>query len=105
MSSITRPLSEVLRSILDNLQDIVRSEARLAKAELREEFLHSRKAIVWVGVGALSGCFACGYALMCGFYALCRVLPDWAAAAAIAGSCAAFCLFSLRRARDERNKH
>jgi hypothetical protein len=104
MASLARPVSEVLRSILDNLQDIVRSEARLAKAELREEFVRSRKTITWVGIGVLSGCFACGYALMFGFYALCRALPDWAAAAVIGAGCAAICLFSLRRARVERNK-
>jgi hypothetical protein len=104
MTSIARPIGEVLRSILDNLQDIAKSEARLAKAELREEFVRSRKTITWMGIGVLSGCFACGYTLMCGFFALCRALPNWAAAAIIAAGCAAVCLFSLRRVRVERNK-
>jgi Putative Actinobacterial Holin-X, holin superfamily III len=103
MTSIARPVSEVLLRILDNLQEIVRSEARLATAELREEFVRSRKAIAWMAVGVLSCCFACGYVLMFGFYVLCRVLPSWAAAATIAVGCAAICLFSIRRARDERN--
>jgi Putative Actinobacterial Holin-X, holin superfamily III len=104
MVSIGRPVSEVFRSILDNLQDIVRSEAKLAKADLREELVRSKKTIAWTGIGALSGCFACGYALLCGFFVLCRELPQWAAAAIIAAGCAAVCLFSMRRARLERNK-
>jgi Putative Actinobacterial Holin-X, holin superfamily III len=101
---IGRPLSEVFRNILDNLQDIVRSEAKLAKAELREELVSSRKIILWVGIAALSGCFCCGYALLSGFFALCRALPDWAAAAIIATVCAVVSLISIRRARLERNK-
>ena len=101
---IGRSVSEVFGSILDNLQDIVRSEAKLAKTELREELVNSRKMIAWAGIAAISGCFGCGYALLSGFFALCRALPDWAAAAIIAAVCAGVCLLSIRRSRHERNK-
>jgi hypothetical protein len=100
--SIARPVGEVFRSILDNLQDIVRSEARLAKAEFREDLVKSRVALVWIGIAALSGVFACGYALLCGFLALCHSLPDWASAAIIAAVSAAICAFSVATSRRAR---
>ena len=46
MTTVNRPISAVLHDILGNVQDIVRSEVRLAKVELREEMTKSRSAAV-----------------------------------------------------------
>ncbi len=40
--SSERPFSAVLKDIVGNLQDIVRSEIRLAKTEVQEEVAKSR---------------------------------------------------------------
>jgi hypothetical protein len=95
MASITRPVSQVLNDILDNLQDIVRLEAKLARAELRADFASFKKIIVWGGVAALSGFFACAFLMMCGFFALRYAVPDWVAAALLMIGSVAICAMSV----------
>jgi hypothetical protein len=95
MASISRPVSEVFRNILDNLQEIVRSEAKLAKAEVREELVRSSKRFTRIGIAALSGFFACAYLLLAAFLALCRAVPDWAAAVIVAGGSGLLCTLSV----------
>jgi hypothetical protein len=99
----TRPLADILKDILDNLQDIVRSEARLAKAELREELENSKESMWWNAVAALSGFLAFAYLLMGGFFALRYAMPAWSAAAIISVSLGAMCWLSLVVARKHRS--
>jgi hypothetical protein len=100
---ISRSFSAVLKDILDNLQDIIRSEARLAKAEIRDEFEKSKDALAWMATSAVAGLFAVAYLLLCGFFALRYILPDWAAAAALALILTALCGLSFAVARRYRN--
>lgn len=79
-----RSVSEVLQDIVGNIQDIVRSEVRLAKTEIREEIANAQSASLVLGVGALSGIFGAGFLLLAIVYGLSRVLPDWAAALMVA---------------------
>lgn len=92
---MVRPLSEVLKDILDNLQDIIRSEAKLAKAELREELAKVTVRLSWLAVAAITGIFAIAYFFLCGFFLLRDVIPSWAAAVAIALILAALCALCL----------
>jgi peptidoglycan/LPS O-acetylase OafA/YrhL len=91
MASITRPVSEVLEDILDSLQNIIRLEVKLTTAELRQDIVNSRKTIVWAGVVALSGFFACAFLIVCGFFALRYAVPDWLAAAILMIASTAIC--------------
>lgn len=74
-----RPLSEVLKDIIGNVQDIVRSEVRLAKAELREEASRSLNGAKLLGIGAGLGFFAAAFVLTAVALVLSRVMPAWAA--------------------------
>jgi uncharacterized membrane protein YqjE len=98
-----RPVAEVFKDIFDNVQDIVRSEARLASAQLREELENSVKTLRWNAVAALSGFLGLAFLLICGFFALRYTLSAWAAAAIISVSLGAVCGLSLLAARKQRS--
>jgi uncharacterized membrane protein YqjE len=80
MAAPDRSVAEILQDILRNFQEIVRSEVRLAKAEVREEVSKTRSAGLLVGAGAVCGFFAIFFFLLMVVYALAKVIPDWAAA-------------------------
>ena len=79
-----RPLSNILQDILRNLQDIVRSELRLAKTEVQEELAKGRSASLLVAIGASGVLFAVFFILLGCAYALGAVMPMWAAALCVA---------------------
>jgi uncharacterized membrane protein YqjE len=79
-----RSISDVVQDIIRNLQEMVRSEVRLAKTELREEAGKAKSAGILVG-GGVSAIFAVFFLLLMTVYALSRIVPDWAAALVVAG--------------------
>ena len=83
-SSIDRPVAGVLQEIVANLQDIVRSEVRLAKTELREDLTKARPAALLVGIGMLAAACSVVLLLLAIVYALALVMPQWAAALIVA---------------------
>ena len=84
MPAVERSFSDVLQDIVHNLQDIIRSEVRLAKMELREDLSKTRAAALLLGIGALSGVFGIFFVLLAIVHALSYVVPDWAAALIVA---------------------
>jgi uncharacterized membrane protein YqjE len=88
MAIAERSISAVLHDIVGNIQDIVRSEVRLAKTEVREEIGKARAAGMLVGVGALMLTFAALFVLLAAVYALSTLVPDWAAALIVGGGVA-----------------
>ena len=84
MPALERSFADVLNDIVHNLQDIIRSELRLATTEVREELNKTRAAALLLGVGALSGVFGIFFLLLATVYALSYVVPDWAAALIVA---------------------
>lgn len=80
MSAGDRSLSDVLQSIVRNVQEIVRSEVRLAKTEIREEAVKAKSASLFVGAGAVMGIFAILFLLLTIVHALALVMPSWGAA-------------------------
>ena len=94
MATAERPLSTVVNDIVGNVQDIVRSEVRLAKTELTEQIGRARHAGVLCGVGVLMFVFCALFMLLAVVYALSLVMPGWAAALIVAagvGAIAALC--------------
>lgn len=83
-----RSLIDILKNALSNLQEIARSEVRLAKAELREELAQARSAGIFLGAGALAGVLSLIFGLLGVLYVLAQVMPNWAAALVIAVSLA-----------------
>jgi uncharacterized membrane protein YqjE len=80
MATSDRSIAEVLQDILRNVQEIIRSEVRLAKTEAREEISKAKSAGLLVGAGVMCGAFATFFLLLTIVYALATVLPYWAAA-------------------------
>jgi len=84
MTSGERTIFTVLQDIVDNVQDIVRAEFRLAKTELQEELAKAQSAGLLLGIGAVAAMFSVLFLLLASVYALSRVLPQWAAALIVA---------------------
>jgi hypothetical protein len=86
MAAGIRSIPEILHDVLANIQDIVRAEVRLAKAELGEELKAARSGGVLVGAGAVAAIFSALFLLLACMYALAGVVPDWAAALIVAAA-------------------
>ena len=79
-SQMQRTLSDVLQDIVSNLHDIVRSEFRLAKTELKEEASRAAKPVATFGVGLAFGFYGVGFLLLSSVYGLSTVMAGWMAA-------------------------
>jgi uncharacterized membrane protein YqjE len=88
MALLDRSLTEVLQNIIRNVQEIVRSEVRLAKTEIIEEATKAKSAALFFSTGAVAAVFATLFLLLMILFALIRVMPDWAAALTVGGALA-----------------
>lgn len=84
MSVTERSISVVLRDIVCNIQEIVRSEVRLAKLEVHAELTKTRSASLLIVLGAASGIFSVLFVLLTIVYAMSLVIPAWLAALCVA---------------------
>jgi len=73
-------IAGLLQEIVGNVQGIIRSEVRLAKAEVKEDATSMGKAAGMLAAGAVLGIYALGILLLFLIYALEGPIPDWAAA-------------------------
>jgi uncharacterized membrane protein YqjE len=73
-------IAGLLQEIVGDVQGIIRSEVRLAKAEVKEDATSMGKAAGMLVAGAVLGIYALGILLLCIIYALNGPLPDWVAA-------------------------
>jgi len=81
-----RSVTEVLHDIVRNVQDIIRSEVRLARAELKYEARTATRATVTLLLGWVLGTYAIGsllFGLLCG---LAMILASWGLASLIVGA-------------------
>ena len=79
-----RSISDVVQDIIRNIQEMLRSEVRLAKTEIRDEAVKAKVGGILVSGGAVSAFFALFFLLLMTVYVLTRVVPDWAAALIVA---------------------
>jgi uncharacterized membrane protein YqjE len=79
-----RSFSEVLQDIVGNVQEIVRSEVRLAVTEIREEVAKAKSSALLLGAGAVTGCFAILFLLYAAATLLSLIMPLWAALLVVA---------------------
>jgi len=94
-----RSLTDVLTDIFRNVEEILRSEIRLAQSEVREELRRRRPAGLWLAAGVVGGIFAVFFVMLALLYGLRTVLPGWAAALCIAVVLAIVALISLQVGR------
>ena len=80
MAAGDRSLSGVFQDIIRNVQEIVRSEVRLAKTEILEEAAKAKSSTLLLGAGAVTAMFAIFFLLLMIVYALALVVPRWTAA-------------------------
>lgn len=84
MAAMERSLADVFQDILRNVQEIVRSEVRLAKTEFGEEAAKAQSSLLLAGAGLVAGFFATLFLLLMIVDALSLVMPHWAAALVVA---------------------
>jgi uncharacterized membrane protein YqjE len=75
-----RSISDVLQDIFGNVQEIVRSEVRLAQAEIKTEAGKTVRAAKSLIIGGVLALYAGGLVLIAAVYALAMVLQPWLAA-------------------------
>jgi len=96
-----RALSDVLQDILRNLQDIVRSEVRLAKVEIRDDARQAASSAVWIAAGTIGALSAWAFLLWTITFALSTRMSMWAAtlivALVLAGAASVLVVGGIRR--------
>ena len=80
----SRPLSEMVSNVVENVQNIVRYEVQLAKTELMEEGKTAGKGIAMLAVAAVVGAYALGLFLLTAVWALATQVDRWLAALIVA---------------------
>lgn len=75
-----RPISAVVADIVCNVEDIVRSELRLAKAQLKNEAADAAGAATRIIYGIVLVLYAVGLLLLAAVYLLSQFMPAWIAA-------------------------
>ena len=80
-----RSIADVLQDIAGDVQEIVRSEVKLAKTEVAEEIAKVKAAAPLLIVGAVAAWFAALFLVWAAVFALGVVLPMWAAALVVMG--------------------
>ena len=79
-----RSVSDVLQDILRNLQEMVRSEVRLAKVEIRDEVRRAASSSLWIAAGVLGALSAWIFLLWTVAYSLATRMSMWAATLVVA---------------------
>jgi uncharacterized membrane protein YqjE len=74
-----RSMAEVLQDIVGNIQDIFRSEFRLAKAEIQEETAKAVHSGIPLAIGGLLSLYALGFILLAIVHGLSTVMEPWLA--------------------------
>jgi len=72
-----RSVTQIFQDILTNIQEIIRSEVRLARTEIREESTKAIRAAAMLAAALFLGLYALGFLLLSAVYALASILPDW----------------------------
>ena len=102
----SRSFGEVFQDTIQNVQEIVRSEVRLAKAEVTAEAKVAARASAMLAAGALFAIYAAGFLLLAGVYTLSLAMPAWAAALIICAVAATIGAVMIARGRTRiKNVH
>src|SRR5581483_8959857 len=100
----SRPLSEIVRDVLQDVSHIVQAEIRLARTELEAKADKAKKASGVIGAAAIAGFFALASLVTACIAALALAMSLWLAALIIAVilGIAAAVAFSAGRSRLRR---
>jgi hypothetical protein len=81
-----RTFSQVVQEMFNHLAEIVRSEIRLARVEVRQDLAQLTRASVFVVVGGIFALYALGFVLLGAVYALGTSMAPWLAAVLVGGA-------------------
>lgn len=101
---IKRPISSILQDVVGDVTGIVRSEIKLAKAEITADAKRFARALPLAVAGAILGLFALGLLLTTILLAIAIALPAWLSALIVFVGTAiiAWALFAAGKARLRR---
>jgi len=83
-----RSLTAVLKDIAGNIQELVRSEIRLARVEVQTQVRTAVRGTTFVVIGAAFAFLALAFISLAGVYLLSTIVAAWAAALIVAGTAA-----------------
>jgi|SRR5665213_234629 len=96
MSSHTeRTLPELLQGAIGNIEEIISSEFRLQKAEIKESTAKLRGPVTLLGVGFTLSLYAVGFLLLAVVYKLSTTMDAWMAALLVGGGLAVIAIVTL----------
>jgi hypothetical protein len=95
MAAESRSLAEIAQDVFRNVQEIVRLEVSLAKAEAREELIKAKASALTLGIGAVTGVYAMLFLLFAAVHALTLFMPNWAATLLVGGVLAVIATITL----------
>ena len=95
-----RSMGEIVQSIIADVQEIVRSEFRLVKAEVQEETAKVARSGTPLIVGLLLGLYALGFVLLAAVHALSIVIAAWLAALIVGFAVGAVSLILINMGRN-----
>jgi hypothetical protein len=99
VATVEGSISDTVRTILSDVEQLVRSELRLARAELRSDLSLAVKAGVFIALALGFGLLAAAFALLAVFFALRGFLPSWLAALLVCVLAALIAAALLHRGR------
>ena len=78
-----RSIVDIFKDMIDNIQEIVRCEIRLVRADLKQEAGRRWPPVRLLLIGAVVGLYSAGHLLSSAVYALALIMPPWAASACV----------------------
>jgi uncharacterized membrane protein YqjE len=99
-----RSVPEVLQDIVGNIQEIIRSEFRLAKAEVKQEASKAAPPVKMIVAGAAIGFYALGFLLFTAVMGLATMMATWLGAL-IVGAVLGIVALALITTAAKRLKH
>jgi Flp pilus assembly protein TadB len=96
-----RSAVDIIKDIVGNIQEIIRSELRLAKAEMTQKISEGSRAGILMAAGAVIGLYALAFFLVCIYNALSIVIWPWLSALIIGFvlGVTAFCVLGVGYSR------
>lgn len=96
-----RSMGDVVKDIIANVQEMVRSELRLARAEMRQELTHAMGAAKLIGIGAGLALFGGAWLLVFVTMLLALIMPAWLATLIVGSVLAIAGFIMLQKGRSE----
>jgi uncharacterized membrane protein YqjE len=76
----SRSITQILQEIVNRISEIIRSEVRLVKTEIRQDIGDYVKAGSFLVLAGVLACFALGFILLGAVFAFETIVPPWLAA-------------------------